>query len=55
VREKKQAANFQFRDLRAKAAIDTKDLHHTKKPLGHTTRAMTEHYPRKRIGDTITP
>ena len=43
------------RDLRAKAATDTEDLHHAQKLLGHTTRAMTEHYTRKRIGDTVKP
>lgn len=47
--------SFQFRDLRAKAATDTEDLHHAQKLLGHTTRAMTEHYTRKRIGDTVKP
>lgn len=30
-------------------------LHHAQKLLGHTTRAMTEHYTRKRIGDTVKP
>ena len=51
----KAGISFQFRDLRAKAATDTEDLHHAQKLLGHTTRAMTEHYTRKRIGDTVKP
>jgi len=51
----KAGVSFQFRDLRAKAATDTEDLHHAQKLLGHTTRAMTEHYTRKRIGDTVKP
>lgn len=49
----KAGVSFQFRDLRAKAATDTEDLHHAQKLLGHTTRTMTEHYTRKRIGDTV--
>ena len=52
---KKAGVSFQFRDLRAKAATDTEDLHHAQKMLGHTTRAMTEHYTRKRIGDIVKP
>ena len=55
MRGRKQASSFQFRDLRAKTTIDTEDLHHAQKPLGHTTRAMTECYTRKRIGDTVKP
>ena len=51
----KAGVSFQFRDLRAKASTDTEDLHHAQKLLGHTTRAMTEHYTRKRIGDTVKP
>jgi len=51
----KAGVSFQFRDLRAKAATDTEDLHHAQKLLGHTTRAMTEQYTRKRIGDTVKP
>ena len=41
----KAGVSFQFRDLRAKAATDTEDLHHAPKLLGHTTRAMTENTP----------
>lgn len=51
----KAGVSFQFRVLRAKAATDTKDLHHAQKLLGHTTRAITEQYTRKRIGDTVKP
>lgn len=53
----RQAAgvSFQFRDLRAKAATDLEDLPHAQKLLGHTTRDMTEHYTRKRIGETVKP
>lgn len=51
----KAGVSFQFRDLRVKAATDTEDLHHAQKLLGHTTREMTEHYTRKRIGDSVKP
>jgi len=47
--------NFQFRDLRAKAATDLEDLHHAQKLLGHSNREMTEHYTRKRKGETVQP
>lgn len=36
--------DFQFRDIRAKAATDTGDLSHSQKLLGHRNREMTEHY-----------
>lgn len=45
--------SFQFRDLRAKAATDLEDLHHAQKLLGHSNREMTEHYTRKRKGETV--
>lgn len=53
----RQAAgvNFQFRDLRAKAASDTGDLGHAQKLLGHKTRDMTEHYTRERKGESVKP
>lgn len=53
----RQAAgvNFQFRDLRAKAATDSVDLAAAQKLLGHQSRAMTEHYTRNRAGDTVNP
>jgi len=35
--------DFQFRDIRAKAATDTGDLAHSQTLLGHTNRDMTEH------------
>jgi integrase len=46
---------FQFRDIRAKAATDTEDLARAQKLLGHKTRAMTEHYTRNRKGDKVSP
>jgi hypothetical protein len=36
--------DFQFRDIRAKAATDTGDLAHSQALLGHKNRDMTEHY-----------
>lgn len=47
--------DFQFRDLRAKAASDTADLAHAQRLLGHKTRGMTEHYTRERIGERVEP
>lgn len=47
--------NFQFRDLRGKAATDLEDLERAQKLLGHTTRGMTEHYTRDRLGDVVNP
>lgn len=46
---------FQFRDIRAKAATDTGDLAHSQKLLGHRNREMTEHYVRIRVGERGTP
>jgi len=46
---------FQFRDIRAKAATDTGDLAHSQKLLGHRNREMTEHYVRQRIGERVQP
>ncbi|WP_341317069.1 tyrosine-type recombinase/integrase [Paraburkholderia sp. IMGN_8] len=44
------AADFQFRDLRAKAGTDkteaTGDIRHAQKQLGHGSVVMTEHYVR---------
>ena len=51
----KAGVSFQFRDLRAKAATDLEDLSHAQKLLGHSSREMTEHYTRKRKGETVTP
>ena len=47
--------NFQFRDIRAKAATDTGDLAHSQKLLGHRNREMTEHYVRQRVGERVRP
>lgn len=47
--------NFQFRDIRAKAATDTGDLAHSQKLLAHKNRDMTEHYVRARLGDRVKP
>jgi integrase len=52
---KAAGVDFQFRDLRAKAATDLNDLHHAQKLLGHSKRDMTEHYTRQRIGETVKP
>lgn len=48
-------ANFQFRDIRAKAATDTGDLAHSQKLLSHKNRDMTEHYVRARAGERVKP
>lgn len=47
--------DFQFRDLRAKAATDTGDLAHSQKLLAHKNRDMTEHYVRSRVGERVKP
>ena len=47
--------DFQFRDIRAKAATDTGDLAHSQTLLGHKNRDMTEHYVRARIGERVKP
>ena len=47
--------NFQFRDIRAKAATDTGDLAHSQTLLGHKNREMTEHYVKSRIGERVKP
>lgn len=47
--------DFQFRDIRAKAATDTGDLAHSQKLLAHKNRQMTEHYVKKRIGERVKP
>lgn len=50
---------FQFRDLRGKAATDktefSGDIRQAQKQLGHTTITMTEHYIKSRKGDKVTP
>jgi integrase len=47
--------DLQFRDLRAKAGTDTGDLAAAQKLLGHESRAMTEHYVRRHVGNTVDP
>ena len=47
--------DFQFRDIRAKAATDTGDLAHSQKLLAHKNRDMTEHYVKARVGERVRP
>lgn len=47
--------DFQFRDIRAKAATDTGDLAHSQKLLAHKNREMTEHYVKNRLGERVRP
>lgn len=47
--------DFQFRDIRAKAATDTGDLAHSQTLLGHKNRDMTEHYVKARAGERVKP
>ena len=47
--------DFQFRDIRGKAATDTGDLAHSQRLLGHKNREMTEHYVKVRMGDRVQP
>ncbi len=50
--------DFQFRDLRAKAATETEDERGMKAAqdlLGHTTEGMTKRYIRRRIGRLVNP
>lgn len=52
-------ADFQMRDLRAKAGTDkfeaSGDILQARDQLGHTTVVMTEHYIRNRIGKKVSP
>ncbi|WP_045769509.1 tyrosine-type recombinase/integrase [Xanthomonas albilineans] len=52
-------ADFQFRDLRAKAGTDkadsSGDMRQAQSQLGHKNITMTEHYVRKRRGARTTP
>jgi len=54
-----EADDFQFRDLRAKAATDkadkVKDIRKAQQQLGHTSVTMTETYIRKRRGQKVSP
>ncbi len=52
---KAAGVDFQFRDIRAKAASDSESLAHAQKLLGHKTRGMTEHYTRERKGESVKP
>lgn len=52
---KKAGVQFQFRDLRAKAATDTEDLAHAQDLLGHASRNQTEDYTRERLGKKVKP
>lgn len=57
-REKAGVPDFQFRDIRAKAATDTEEIGgigHAQRLLGHKTRTMTEHYVKDRIGYRVAP
>jgi len=47
--------NFQFRDLRAKAATDVDSLGHAQKLLAHASVSMTEHYRKNRAGEKVDP
>jgi integrase len=47
--------DFQFRDIRGKAATDTGNLAHSQKLLGHKNRDMTEHYVKARMGERVQP
>lgn len=51
--------DFQFRDLRAKAATDktdsTGDIRQAQRQLGHESVTMTESYVRKRRGEKVGP
>ena len=52
-----EAAHFQFRDLRAKAATDLREeasIEASQALLGHTSVVMTEQYTRNRQGKTVT-
>lgn len=51
----KAGVHFQLRDLRAKAATDMGDLALAQRLLGHSSRAMTEHYTKQRIGERVSP
>lgn len=49
---------FQFRDLRAKAATDKEEsqgIAAAQSQLGHSTQTMTQHYVRHRRGKLVTP
>lgn len=47
--------DFQFRNIRAKAATNTGDLAHSQKLLGCRNREMIEQYVRQRLGERVRP
>ena len=47
--------DFQFRDIRGKAATDTGNLAHSQKLLGHKNGDMTERYVKTRAGERVLP
>lgn len=53
-----EKAAFQFRDLRAKAATDTDEMHGieaARNILGHRNQNMTNEYIRRRLGKLVAP
>lgn len=52
---RRYCVDFQFRDIRGKAATDTGNLAHSQKLLGHKNRDMTEHYVKARMGERVKP
>lgn len=52
------SANFQLRDLRAKAGTDTEEnrgIKAAQEQLGHESEQMTKHYIRNRLGKLVKP
>ena len=47
--------DFQFWDIRGKAATNTGNLAHSQKLLGHKNRDMTERYVKARVGERVMP
>jgi hypothetical protein len=57
-RGRSAGVSFQFRDLRAKVAIDADEANGIRAAqaiLGHTTEAMTAHYIRHKVGKKVRP
>ncbi|MBI2381499.1 MAG: tyrosine-type recombinase/integrase [Gammaproteobacteria bacterium] len=50
-----RGAEFQFRDLRGKAATDVDDIKHAQSLLGHSSSTMTEHYVKLKAGEKTAP
>lgn len=55
VARKAAGALFQIRDLRAKSASDSDDIHSAQVLLGHADESTTAGYRRKRIGERAKP